>query len=114
MYTDYNYRYIVTPTKVIALSTYAGKTVRGVAKCHPTDEFNEEYGKKLAAARCNQKIAAKRYERAFRKYRFMCEAMNEVEREFSKSAAYLRDAAAAEKEAILSVMEIRKESIHDN
>lgn len=114
MYTDYNYRYIVTPTKVIALSTYAGKTVRGVAKCHPTDEFNEEYGKKLAAARCNQKIAAKRYERAFRKYRFMCEAMNEVEKEFSKSAAYLRDAAAAEKEAILSVMEIRKESIHDS
>lgn len=114
MYTDYNYRYVVTPNKVIALSTYAGKTVRGIAKCHPTDEFNEEYGKRLAAARCNRKIAAKRYERAFRKYRFMCEALKEVEAEFKKSCDYLRDAAAAEKEAILSVMDIRKELVHDD
>ena len=114
MYTDYNYRYVVTPTKVIALSTYAGRTVRGVAKCHPDDKFDEEFGKKLAAARCNQKIASKRYERAFRKYCFMCEALKEVEKEFSKSVAYLRDAAAAENEAIISVIDIRKELVHDD
>lgn len=114
MYTDYNYRYVVTPTKVIALSTYAGKTVRGVAKCHPNDEFNEEYGKQLAAARCNRKIAAKRYNRAFRKYKFMCNVLKEVEAEFKKSCDYLRDAAVAEHQAIQSVMDIRKELAHDN
>ena len=114
MYTDYNYRYVVTSNKVIALSTYAGKTVRGIAKCHPDDKFDEEIGKKLAAARCNQKIAAKRYERAFRKYRFMCAAAEEFQAELNKSAKYLSDAAAAEKDAILSVMNIRKELVHDN
>lgn len=64
-----NYTYIVLPDKgkVIALSTYAGKVVRGIAKCSPSDEFDEEYGKKLAAARCNLKVAEKRNRRAARK-----------------------------------------------
>lgn len=65
---NYNYKYIVTNNKVIALSSYAGKTVRGVAKCHPNDVFDEEFGKKLAAARCNLKIAEKRHLRAKNRY----------------------------------------------
>lgn len=58
------YRFVVTPNKVIALTSYAGKTVKGIAKCHPNDEFNEEIGKKIAAVRCNQKIAMKKLERS--------------------------------------------------
>lgn len=46
--------------KVIAVSSFAEKRVRGVAKCDPDDEFSFEYGKELAAARCNKKIASKR------------------------------------------------------
>lgn len=57
---DYNYKYIVNDKEVIALSTFAGKTVRGVAKCSPEDTFDVEYGKRLAAARCNLKIAKKK------------------------------------------------------
>ena len=30
-------------TKVVALSTYAGKPIRGIAKCDPQDKFNAEY-----------------------------------------------------------------------
>ena len=62
------YRYYIAGNKIIAVSTYAGRTVRGVAICHPQDSFDIEAGKKLAAARCNQKVADKRYERALSKY----------------------------------------------
>lgn len=51
-------------SKVIAVSSFAGQTVRGVAKCAPNDEFDLEYGKRLAAARCVAKIADKRMNRA--------------------------------------------------
>ena len=64
------YRFYTDGTnKVIAVSTYAGKFVRGSAKCAPGDKFNPEIGQQLAAARCNEKIAKKRYERAVIKYK---------------------------------------------
>ena len=53
--------------EVIAISTFAGKPVRGKAICAESDTFDEEKGKMLAAARCNAKVAAKRYARAQRK-----------------------------------------------
>ena len=55
------YKFYVTPNKTtIAVSSYAGKTVKGIAKLNPNDEYNEDFGKKLAAARCALKIAKKR------------------------------------------------------
>lgn len=55
------YKYATTPDgKVIAISSFAGKVVKGVAKCDPNDEFNLESGKKLAAARCNEKVCRRR------------------------------------------------------
>ena len=50
--------------KIIAVSSYAGKTVKGTAKCDPRDTFDEDYGKECAAARCSAKIAEKRFKRA--------------------------------------------------
>lgn len=52
---------------VVATSTYAGKTVRGVARCHPNDEFDMDKGIQLAVYRCNLKVADKRQARACRK-----------------------------------------------
>lgn len=52
---------------VVATSTYAGKTVRGVARCHPNDEFDMDKGIQLAVYRCNLKVADKRRARACRK-----------------------------------------------
>lgn len=62
-----NYRIYETPNKVIAVSSFAGQTVRGVAKCNPADEFDPEKGAALAAARCGVKIAEKRVKRAYSK-----------------------------------------------
>lgn len=61
------YRFYTNGSRVIAVSTYCGKTVRGVAVCHPDDNFDIEIGKRIAAARCNEKIAEKRLARASNK-----------------------------------------------
>ena len=55
-----NYTYSVADNRVYCMTFFAGKTVKGVAKCDPTDEFNLEDGKKLAKARCNVKVAKKK------------------------------------------------------
>ena len=49
---------------VVAISSYAGKPVKGYAKCHPDDAWDWEKGKALAIARCAEKIAIKRANRA--------------------------------------------------
>ena len=67
MYPIEKYKFYTNGSRVIAVSTYAGKTVRGVAVCHTGDEFSLEKGKKLAALRCAEKIAKKRVARANRK-----------------------------------------------
>lgn len=102
-----NYKYVVTPNKVIALSSYGGRTVRGIAKCHPGDTFNEEVGKALASARCNEKIAAKRYARAMKKYNEMIQELHKMEAEAHRIADYLHDSYEAYKEAKEIVIEVR-------
>ena len=60
MKKEHRYKYYTNNKDVVvAVSSYAGKTVRGVAKCDPRDTFDIEKGKELAAARCNEKIAYK-------------------------------------------------------
>lgn len=95
-----NYRYVVTPTKIIALSTYAGRPVRGIAKCHPNDTFDEEFGKKLAATRCNVKVAQKRFERATNKYNEMVEEIHRLNVKSKKIIKYLEDSYAARTQAM--------------
>ena len=68
------YRFYTSKNCVYAVSTYAGKPVRGVAKCDPVDEFSLNDGKELAMARCCEKIAEKRLKRAKRK---LVEAQND-------------------------------------
>ncbi len=72
MYPIEKYRFFTQETprgiKTIAVTTYAGKTVRGTALCAPNDTYDEETGKKIAAARCNLKVAEKRLTRAEHKY----------------------------------------------
>ena len=67
MYPIDKYRFIHTGNKTIAISSYAGKTVRGVAKCDPRDPVNAETGKEIASLRCAQKIAKRRAARAGKK-----------------------------------------------
>lgn len=93
------YNYIITnkenykPFKVIALSTYCGKTVRGIAKCDPRDEFDEHTGMRLAAARCNMKVAEKRYKRAHAQYLEARDAANNAITLLEDKGDYLEHAA---------------------
>lgn len=98
-----NYRYVILPNKVIAISTYAGRTVRGVAKCAPNDKFDIKKGMALAAARCNEKVAQKRMIRANKKYN---DAWNKyaAAHEYRKECiSYVDDAADQLVEAKLEV-----------
>ena len=57
-----NHKYTIyrAGNKTIAVSSFAGKAVRGVAKCHPNDEYSVLKGEEIAIARCAAKISKKR------------------------------------------------------
>lgn len=83
----------------VAVSTFAGKTVRGIAKCAPNDEFDSVSGELLAAARCGVKIAEKRVKRAEAKYREALWMMREAADYLGKMSHYLDDSEKKYKEA---------------
>lgn len=60
------YRFFRSGNKVICVGSYAGRRVRGVAKCDVDqgDIFDFEVGKQLSELRCENKIADKRIARA--------------------------------------------------
>ena len=82
------YRFYVTDNKVICVSSYGGKAVRGVAKCDPKDIFNLEDGKKLAQARCDYKIAKKRVLRARAKHAEATKALGDAREYQNKMQSY--------------------------
>lgn len=92
-----NYKFYVDEKnrKVIAVSTYAGRYVKGVAVAHPGDTFDLELGKKIAAARCNMKVAKKRLARANQKLLKIDLEMQKLEAERRKTAIYQADAYKA-------------------
>ena len=85
------YKYIVTGNKVIAISSFAKKPVRGIARCMDSDTFNEENGKKLATLRCNEKVAAKRYKRASSYYEQANMMYNIWKSELERAEKYRND-----------------------
>ena len=93
------YHFFQHGNRVIAVTTYAGKTVRGVAVCANDDEFDLEYGKRLAAARCNYKVAKKRRERAFTKVANAAEVYEAACHDLDKYRRYFYDASNAVLEA---------------
>ena len=99
------YRVYETPTQVIAVSSFAGKTVRGVAKCNPADNFDFEKGAALATARCGVKIAEKRVKRAYNK---VDEAKAAVEAAMEHLAEMMR--YQADSEAKLNVAQFELET----
>ena len=100
------YKFFTGKNKVIAVSTYEGKPVRGVAKCSPEDTFDMNKGRELAAARCNEKIAEKRMRRADREYAKAKQAYAEAENRVNKMNDYYRDSRVALSTAHHRVFEI--------
>lgn len=80
---------------VVAVSTYAGHTVRGVAKCADGDTFDYETGRKVAAAICNKKIAEKRYNRACHKYENATVEARKADLQLRKMGNYMTDSYKA-------------------
>lgn len=78
--------------KIIAVSSYAGRPVRGVAKCDPRDNFNQKKGEELAQARCNLKIALKRAKRANAEVEKAKAERDRAQARIDKMTAYLTDA----------------------
>lgn len=90
------YKFVQTKdNNVIAISTFAGKTVKGVAKLSPEDEFDYAKGANLAAARCNQKIAKKRLARASRKFKEAAAEADKAYAWYDKMKQYYFDASDA-------------------
>lgn len=87
-----NYRIFTHANETVAVSSFAGKPVRGVARCADGDNFDAEYGKNLAICRCDAKIARKRLKRATQKMRALQEYMEFVQKEYDKTMAYVTDA----------------------
>ena len=48
------YIYSINGNTVYCMTYYAGKTIKGVAKCDPEDEFDITLGKKIALTRAQQ------------------------------------------------------------
>ena len=94
---------------IVAASTYAGKTVKGYAKCDPRDEFDIEKGKKLAAARCNLKIAEKRKMRAGNKYIEASIEADQATEYFDRMKQYFMDADDQVDEARTELNELMKD-----
>ena len=93
-------------TQITAVSTYAGKTVKGYAKCDPQDNYNEELGMKLAAARCNLRVANLRKKRAQRKFD-EAQARLEAAQKFATDMGYYwAEATSAVKSAQADVEDI--------
>ena len=79
-------------TEIIAFSTYAGKVVKGNAICHINDTYDEEKGKKLAIARCAEKIARKRKARATRLLKKAQTQMTMAQKYVDDMTSYYNDA----------------------
>jgi len=99
MNNRYQY-YKTSKNAIICVSHYAGKSVKGVAKCSPNDEFNEEIGKELAKLRCDAKVASLRRQRAADLWWKAEAAYLKAEAERDKYGDYLADAEDAEAEAL--------------
>ena len=80
-----------TSTVVIAISTYAGKIVKGVAKCMSGDKFDIETGKRLAAARCNLKVCDKKVNRVGEKFANARKVLDDAEKCCDEMKQYYKD-----------------------
>lgn len=88
----YDFYFSKDKQKVIAVSRYAGRPVKGIAKCSPEDTYDVWSGKVLAAARCNQKVAEKRLKRAEKKLREATAAFAQAQKYMLEMNDYYEDA----------------------
>lgn len=102
------YRFYKQGNKIYAVSTYCGRTVRGSAKCADEDQFDEDKGRKLAAARCNVKVCEKRQMRAANKLCDAIEALEAATKEYNHMKQYFDDSTEALCEAFDELVKLEE------
>lgn len=100
------YNIYYNDNQCIAVTRYAGKNVRAVAKCDPADVFNGVYGERLATARCEVKVAEKRQRRAVELANAAIEELIAQQKKLDKLMAFVHQTTAelAEAEATLKAV----------
>lgn len=89
------YKYYVSDDnkKVVCISSFAKRPVRGIAKCDTNyDNFDVETGKKLARLRCDVKVSSKRKQRAEQKLAEAQAALALAQARVAKMENYFSDA----------------------
>ena len=105
---EYKYKIDEDNKTIVALSTFAGKPVAGVARCMEEDEFNVADGKELAAARCSVKVAEKRMKRAEMQLAIALDWAEYWTNRAEKMRKYDLDAANAYREALRNLADIEE------
>ncbi len=111
MERKYNYKYIINEDKrvVVALSTFAGKVVRGVSRCSPNDKWDVEVGKQLATARCSAKIAHMRLKRAECMVGWSTECLDYYTKVVAEYKTYEKDAIEGVKRATAELAKLEEQ-----
>lgn len=85
--------------KIIRTKKFAGKSYRGIAKCDPVDDYDQEKGEELALARCEAKIANKkmqiailRFNTAQKQLRYAYDRMIKANNYYNKAIHELNEA----------------------
>lgn len=103
MYPIEKYNYVTYDQKnedgsiskvTLAISTYRGKVVKGVAKCIASDDFDTQKGIELAAARCDLKVCLKRKNRAMKKMHEVAKQIEKLTHEYNKLHKFADDTIA--------------------
>lgn len=102
------YTFYDTPNKVVCVSTFAKRKVRGVAKCSPEDKFDFKIGHKLAQLRCDKKVAEKRWKKAKDRYEASMDKFANAQKEYVEAIEYWRNSCRAFDEAIDNLEEFEK------
>lgn len=100
------YKFYRHGKRTIAVSTYAGKPVRGTAVCSEDDDFDFAKGKELAAARCAVRIAQKRVDRAHGKVSEAYAALKTAQKYYDDMLDYMADAECELEDAEIELTEL--------
>lgn len=99
------YRFVISEDKrqVIAITHDAGETIKASATCDPTDKFDIEYGKKLAASRANYKVALRRRKRSEKAVAKAVQELSQAQEHVKRAMDFDEDAGNALFDAIIEL-----------
>lgn len=97
----YTYTEPITGCKCVkAVTNYVGQNMFAIAKCDPIDEFDQEFGEKLAITRLNIKIAKRRIALAKERAEYAAEYKDFLEKEQRRVAATIKREEASVEERL--------------